>query len=371
MVKGNKERRQELARRRKEDKATESERRRGGAELATPVEARARLLSDAKALGSEEGLVAWVVQGASEEGVEVKAWCEDYFRTSTCQLRRCRNAHEVTIAHLSHVPQLPGVGAAIPTATRGRSVSPAARRAARAASEERSGSDAGGGGGGGGAPAAAAAAAAAPAPAAPPRSGGGGGGGSSGSGGYAAVSRGRGAGTNLSCVPSDAFFPALTRVPLRTVEAGAKLVYSKLLRTTVRTETPLRFVEWQGRLVFDLANPSVFASYCESAIVSGAAAAAAAAVAAAAAAAAGGGAGGAAALSAPVSGVVPSKEGEDAGEEEGEGEDDEEEDEEDEEGGAAAAQEKEARASPVGGSGGVERLRVRFAAVLEAPLGQT
>ena len=369
MVKGNKERRQELARRRKEDKATESERRRGGAELATPVEARARLLSDAKALGSEEGLVAWVVQGASEEGVEVKAWCEDYFRTSTCQLRRCRNAHEVTIAHLSHVPQLPGVGAAIPTATRGRSASPAARRAARAASEERSGSDAGsggGGGGGGGAPAAAAAPAA-PASAAPSRSGGS----SSGSGGYAAVSRGRGAGTNLSCVPSDAFFPALTRVPLRTVEAGAKLVYSKLLRTTVRTETPLRFVEWQGRLVFDLANPSVFASYCESAIVSGAAAAAAAAVAAAAAAAAGGGAGGAAALSAPVSGVVPSKEGEDEGEEEGEGEDDEEEDEEDEEGGAAAAQEKEARASPVGGSGGVERLRVRFAAVLEAPLGQT
>ena len=354
MVKGNKERRQELARRRKEDKASESERRKGGPESATPVEVRARLLCDAKALGGEEQLVAWVVQAPAEDGVECKAWCEDYFRTSTCQLKRCRNAHEVSISHLSHVPAMPGVGAGLPVATRGRSVSPAARRAARAASEERSSEPAPAGGGGG-------ASGAAPAPAPAARSGG---------GGYAAVARGRSSGSNLSCVPSAAFFPALQRVPLRSCEAGAKLVYSKLLRTTVRTETPLRFIEWGGRLCFDLANPSVFASYCESAVVSSAAGAGAAAQGAAGDAPAGAGqaleeraergqAGG--------SEEEEEEEGEEGGEGEGEeeeeeGEEEEEEEKEEEEEGKRGGKE-EAREGR-----GLPSLRVRFAAVLGTAL---
>ena len=246
MVKGNKERRQELARRRREDEAFESERRKGGPELATPAEVRARLLSDAKALGgSEEGLHGWVVQPASENGVEPKAWCEDFFRTGACLLKRCKNSHETTIAGLKNVPPLPGADIAV--AARGRSVSPAARRV-RASSAERGSAETiasgkVGGGGGGGAAAAAA----------------------SGAGG---IARGRSSGSSLSCAPSEAFFPALVRLPLRQCEAGAKLRYDRTLRTQVRTEAPLRFVEWHGRLVFDLACPSVFASYCESTALS-------------------------------------------------------------------------------------------------------
>jgi hypothetical protein len=353
MVKGNKERRQELARRRKEDKASESERRKSGPECATPVEVRARLLSDAKALGSEEGLYGWVVPPASEDGDDShqKAWCEDYFRTAHCELKRCKNAHEASISALSHVPSLPGVGAGIPVASRGRSVSPAARRA-RAASEERSSE-----------PAAAAGGSSAAAPPAPSRSSGGGGGGD----GYLPAQRGRGSGSNLSCTPSTAFFPALLRQPLRTCEAGAKLVYSKLLRTQVRTETPLRFVEWNGRLCFDLANPHVFASYCESAVAAAAPAAGAGGAAGAAAtpaagtAAAEGGGGSASPVHRVSFAASPTEEEEeeegDEGEEEGEGEEEE----------AAEAASEDAEASKPASSASAS-LRVRFASVLNTPL---
>jgi len=95
--------------------------------------------------------------------------------------------------------------------------------------------------------------------------GGAGGAATAASGGGGGIARGRSSGSSLSCTPSEAFFPALVRLPLRQCEAGAKLRYDRTLRTQVRTETPLRFVEWQGKLVFDLASPSVFVDYCEGA----------------------------------------------------------------------------------------------------------
>ena len=230
MVKGNKERRQELAARRKEDKAQEVERKRGGASLATPVEVRASLLSDAR--GNESQLIGWVVRSRGAEGEEEKAWCEDWFRTGYCLLKRCRNSHEVTISHLLGVPPQPGVPVlAAATTSRGRSVSPAARRV-RALSAERGGVGTVGGGGA-----------------------------------VEAVVAARPSNKDLSCVPSAAVFPALEPMPLRSCEVGAKLVYDRTLRTQIRTESPLRFVEWGGKLVFDLYNPSVFATYCETAIV--------------------------------------------------------------------------------------------------------
>jgi hypothetical protein len=37
----------------------------------------------------------------------------------------------------------------------------------------------------------------------------------------------------------------------------------RTIRRTVRKEPLLKFIEWGGRLVYDAANPEVFALYCE------------------------------------------------------------------------------------------------------------
>jgi hypothetical protein len=52
--------------------------------------------------------------------------------------------------------------------------------------------------------------------------------------------------------------------PLRQVDAGGAMVYDPTIRSHVRSESRLRFVVWMDRLVFDFANPSVFAEYCAS-----------------------------------------------------------------------------------------------------------
>jgi hypothetical protein len=55
--------------------------------------------------------------------------------------------------------------------------------------------------------------------------------------------------------------------------------YDRTVRTQVRAEWKLHFIEWGGRLVFDAANPTVFAGYCEIMRIAAVAAAAAAAAA--------------------------------------------------------------------------------------------
>jgi hypothetical protein len=92
-------------------RSKEKERRSLGPEFATPAEARARLLSDAAALGSEEGLIGWVT--ASEGGPSV---CEEFFRTGVCSIRRCRHAHIESISALSGVPPTPGPTPVLPSA---------------------------------------------------------------------------------------------------------------------------------------------------------------------------------------------------------------------------------------------------------------
>jgi hypothetical protein len=127
MVKGNKERRQELSLLRREGKKAERERKRHGTVLeATGGEARARLLSDAKrGLGycgggaahdtperdRESGLIGWTVQanaaappgkhdGAAgkrkvggrggnvrNDSAVMKTICEHYFRSGFCEVR--------------------------------------------------------------------------------------------------------------------------------------------------------------------------------------------------------------------------------------------------------------------------------------------
>lgn len=114
MVKGNRDRRKALGMRRKEDKLAESSRKRlGGAMMATPAEARARLLSDTRCGGrdstsggmGEEALRAWATK--PEGGKDV---CEHWWRSGQCPLRRCKYAHQDSIAHLSGVPDVDETG---------------------------------------------------------------------------------------------------------------------------------------------------------------------------------------------------------------------------------------------------------------------
>ena len=55
--------------------------------------------------------------------------------------------------------------------------------------------------------------------------------------------------------------PAMDCVPLKSADAGGQLAYDRTLRTQRRKESTLLFVAWRGELVFDAANPSVFARY--------------------------------------------------------------------------------------------------------------
>ena len=249
MVKGNKERRQELARRRNDEKTAETSRRKLGPAFATPAEARARLLSDARASPTlEAALLGWVVAPGGREG------CEPWFRTGACPHKRCRFAHEASISHLAGVPAAAGASAlSVSAATaRGRSASPSARRggaARRAPSAEGGAAPPGGvesGGGGGG----------------------GGGGGSGGGSGSGSSGVGSGVGVAPPPLPAPAAFPVLEAKPLRECDGGAKMVFDRTIRTAVRTESSLYFISKGGTLVFDVANAFVFAAYCEAAVAS-------------------------------------------------------------------------------------------------------
>lgn len=106
MVKGNADRRRELAQKRKDDKKDENARKTSGALRATPAEVRARLLSDARAAGGagEAQLTAWVLAAPTADGIQAKELCESFWRTGACPRKRCRGDHTDSIAHLRNVP---------------------------------------------------------------------------------------------------------------------------------------------------------------------------------------------------------------------------------------------------------------------------
>ena len=118
MVKGNADRRRELTRLRQEEERAEVVRKSLGPAFASAAEARARILSDSKFLGSDESdLLGWVVLTRQEEDNEsedqasssMRNFCEEYFRTGACPLRRCKHAHDVTISNRTGVPSAAGV----------------------------------------------------------------------------------------------------------------------------------------------------------------------------------------------------------------------------------------------------------------------
>jgi len=103
MVKGNAQRRLELTERRKQEQVEERERKQRGYVAFTPGEARARLLSDARAASgpsAEDELIAYIV-APEHDG---KLFCVDFWRTGSCPLKRCKFAHDDSISHLQGVP---------------------------------------------------------------------------------------------------------------------------------------------------------------------------------------------------------------------------------------------------------------------------
>ena len=60
---------------------------------------------------------------------------------------------------------------------------------------------------------------------------------------------------------SDGCLPLVSK-PLRRCDGGRVQVYEPAIRRTIFLPSPLRFVAWGNKLVFDAANPDVFAEYC-------------------------------------------------------------------------------------------------------------
>ena len=225
MVKGNFERRKELAAQRKQDRKDEVVRQKAGAIAATPVEVRGRLLHDARVAGArDDELLAWVVAPArpestdGDEGTVVsrKDVCEAWWRTGFCEMKRCRLSHADNISHINGVPEF---GAA------------AARGGAPAGNVDGGGDDGKQSGKKGGRKK-----------------------GKKGSVADEGAAAGNGAQTGAT-------LPAMDCAPLKTVDAGGQLEYDRSIRTQRRQESPLLFIAFRGELVYDKFNPEVFASY--------------------------------------------------------------------------------------------------------------
>lgn len=94
MVKGNGDRRRQLAANQKEDKKTEALRKSSGTSH-TPAEVRARIISDMKTRSIPDSQVfAWV----SIEGD--KKLCITHLRCGSCDVKRCRFSHLFGLSHL-------------------------------------------------------------------------------------------------------------------------------------------------------------------------------------------------------------------------------------------------------------------------------
>ncbi|KAJ3253155.1 hypothetical protein HK103_000850 [Boothiomyces macroporosus] len=161
MVKGNGDRRRQLAQQRKQDQRNEIQRKLGGSELATPDEVRARLLDDCRKKNIPEDLLIAYVKHPTDDTLQ----CPSFISTGYCETKRCR---------YRHVDNLNKLG-----------------------------------------------------------------------------------------VQVDQPVPILERKPLRQVPASCKLVYNRTIRTKVRQDSPLIFIELEGQLVFNVYDPKVFAKYAQ------------------------------------------------------------------------------------------------------------
>ncbi|KAI8897226.1 hypothetical protein BC833DRAFT_649762 [Globomyces pollinis-pini] len=170
MVRGNADRRRELAQQRKEDQKQEALRKKEGASAATFEEVRARLLNDAKKSNQScKELIAWIGVQDEESTVEV---CVSYVRFGSCEKKRCKYKHEFTLCHLEGID-----------------------------------------------------------------------------------------GMNIEYPPT---MTKVKPVGLAEVPAASKRVYNRTIRTHVREQSAVVFVEWGGILVYDYLNPLVFVRYVES-----------------------------------------------------------------------------------------------------------
>lgn len=110
MVKGNGDRRRELAKNRRKDQKLESARRREGPLKATPSEVRARLLDlCAKNVIQESNIKCWIVAGNDSNKLQEESsssdmipnssssssWCMSFLKMGSCSTKRCRFKHEI------------------------------------------------------------------------------------------------------------------------------------------------------------------------------------------------------------------------------------------------------------------------------------
>ncbi|KAJ3372587.1 transcription initiation factor IIB [Kappamyces sp. JEL0680] len=171
MVKGNGDRRRQLAAQRKADQVEERIRKGAGPERATHSEVRARLLDYCrKGRLAEDRLLCHVIAMADDQAEEGPRMCPAHLRAGVCPAKRCRFKHECSLAHLQ------GMEDGVPeTESNGVTL--------------------------------------------------------------------------------------MKQIPLRLLNANDRLVYDKRIRTKVRLPSPLLFISYEGRLIFDYANPKVFAEY--------------------------------------------------------------------------------------------------------------
>jgi hypothetical protein len=213
MVKGNAERRKELAAKRKQDRKDEVVRQKAGVSRATPVEIRGRLLHDASIAGAGDNeLIAWVaVPSEDGAGASRKDICEAWWRTGFCGLKRCRLSHDESIAHLCSVPESAGAWNTTESIDDGGS------------KDDQQGKKGAG--------------------------------------------KGKKGKKSRSGKGDDEFdanggsLPAMDCMPLKNVDAGGQLAYDRNVRSQRRRESKMLFVAFRGNLVFDAANPEVFVKY--------------------------------------------------------------------------------------------------------------
>jgi hypothetical protein len=117
MVKGNGDRRRELAAMRKHDQQQESLRKKAGPAKATPTEVRAILLDlSTKGLLSEgkEELKVWLVS-KQESADELPETCLFFLRTGDCSLKKCKYKHVQSLCKLKNMQEpLEGGGLGLP-----------------------------------------------------------------------------------------------------------------------------------------------------------------------------------------------------------------------------------------------------------------
>ena len=170
MVKGNGDRRRELAAMRKQDQLEEISRKKSGPLKATPTEIRAILLdlsTKGFLLDGKEELKVWVISNP-DCADEQPSTCISYLRTGDCSLKKCKYKHTQSLCKLKNMTD-PLEGGGIP--------------------------------------------------------------------------------------------PLVPVLLVDFTDPGDNQIYDRRLRTKVRRESPLRFIEYQGECIYDYQFPEVFVGF--------------------------------------------------------------------------------------------------------------